>query len=366
MSADGHCLADFLPKPRRRWPVALLAFALGVGAAAAVVAIHDRSDSSDTVVKKAATTVVKVETRDLRTYLSYSGALTVNGSLTVSSGSSGTLTEIVPIGTKLTTGMVLARIDAVPITVIEGTVPVWRDLSSTSAAGADIELLENYLVASGFDPSSKIAVDQTWTSATTAAVKRWKTALGVTVNGTVSKAVVAVVPSGSIVAQTPSVGEAVRSGGSLAELQTLATPSISLAVPVSEMDKFTVGDAVDITLADATTTTTGKVATVGSVASAATGPNSSPSVAVAITADVDPATAIEGPVTVKLVDQSALGAVTVPTRALMALAEGGLAVEVRSADGTSKFVGVKTGMYVDGYVQITGKVAAGDQVVVPA
>ncbi|MGD9794634.1 MAG: peptidoglycan-binding protein, partial [Acidimicrobiia bacterium] len=294
------------------------------------------------------------------------GTLTVNGSLTVSAASSGTLTEIVPVGTKLTTGMVLARIDASPITVIEGTVPIWRDLSSTSAAGADIELIEGYLVTAGFDPNNKIVVDQTWTSATTAAVKRWQTALGVTANGAVAKSLVAVVPSGAIVSQTPTVGEAVRSGGSLAELQTLAAPTVSLAIPVSEMEKFNVDDAVDITLADATTTATGKVASVGSVASAATGPNSSPSVAVKITAEVDPATAIEGPVTVKLVDQSALGVVTVPTRALVALAEGGLAVEVRNSDGTSKFVGVKTGMYVDGYVQITGKVAAGDQIVVPA
>ncbi|MGD9793062.1 MAG: peptidoglycan-binding protein, partial [Acidimicrobiia bacterium] len=228
MSADGQSLADFLPKPRRRWPIALAAFVLGAGAMAGVSAIRDSTNSDDAVVKKAATTVVKAETRDLRTYLSYSGTLTVNGSLTVSAASSGTLTEIVPVGTKLTTGMVLARIDASPVTVIEGTVPIWRDLSSTSAAGADIELIEGYLVNAGFDPSNKIVVDQTWTSATTAAVKRWQTALGVTANGAVAKSLVAVVPSGVIVSQTPTVGEAVRSGGSLTELQTLATPTVSL------------------------------------------------------------------------------------------------------------------------------------------
>jgi peptidoglycan hydrolase-like protein with peptidoglycan-binding domain len=365
VTTSSPSLNDYILKPRRRWPVALLAFGLGAGAAGGAVALRDNPGGSDAVVKKAVTSTAKVETRDLRTFLSYTGNLSVKDSLTISAGSSGTLTEVVPIGTKLTTGMVLARIDAVPVTVIEGAVPIWRDLTSSSTAGADIGVIEKYLVDNGFDPSNKVVVDEQWTSATTAAVKRWQTALGETTTGTVRKAAFVMVPSGASVTSTPTVGEAVRSGAALATVQTLTTPTVALAIKVGEIARFHVDDVVDLVLADSTTTT-GTVTNVGSVASAATGPNSDPSVAITIAAKVDAATAIEGPVTVKLVDKSALGALTVPARALVALAEGGEAVEVKAADGTIKLVGVKPGMYVDGYVEVTGQLKVGDSVVVPA
>jgi hypothetical protein len=68
-------------------------------------------------------------------------------------------------------------------------------------------------------------------------------------------------------------------------------------------------------------------------------------------------------VTAKIV--SAEGVVAVPVEAVLALAEGGYAVEVGLADGTTRLVGVELGVFADGYVEVTGEVAAGDQVVVP-
>ena len=53
----------------------------------------------------------------------------------------------------------------------------------------------------------------------------------------------------------------------------------------------------------------------------------------------------------------------VPVRALLALAEGGYAVERVTATGT-ELVPVELGAFADGYVQVTGTVAAGDTVVV--
>jgi hypothetical protein len=56
---------------------------------------------------------------------------------------------------------------------------------------------------------------------------------------------------------------------------------------------------------------------------------------------------------------------------LVALTEGGYAVEVvtgSAADGTNqtKLVGVKPGLYTNGFVQVDGQIAAGAEVVVPA
>ena len=52
--------------------------------------------------------------------------------------------------------------------------------------------------------------------------------------------------------------------------------------------------------------------------------------------------------------------------ALLALAGGGYGVELADGDGTTRLVGVETGVYADGYVQVTGDgIAEGASVVVP-
>jgi multidrug efflux pump subunit AcrA (membrane-fusion protein) len=52
--------------------------------------------------------------------------------------------------------------------------------------------------------------------------------------------------------------------------------------------------------------------------------------------------------------------------ALLALAEGGYAVEVVGADGSTQLVAVKPGMYADGIVEISGQgIKRGMKVVVP-
>jgi len=71
----------------------------------------------------------------------------------------------------------------------------------------------------------------------------------------------------------------------------------------------------------------------------------------------------DAPVTVNFTRSSATGVLAVPVRALLALAEGGYAVE-RVTGATTELVPVTLGAFADGYVQITGNVAAGDTVVV--
>jgi hypothetical protein len=80
-----------------------------------------------------------------------------------------------------------------------------------------------------------------------------------------------------------------------------------------------------------------------------------------------PETYREGAVAVHVTDEESLAATVVPTRALIALAEGGLAVELVRSDGTRQLVGVQTGLYEGGLVEITnGAVEPGDDVVVPS
>jgi hypothetical protein len=70
----------------------------------------------------------------------------------------------------------------------------------------------------------------------------------------------------------------------------------------------------------------------------------------------------DAPVTVNFTRSSAKGVLAVPVRALLALAEGGYAVERVTSTGT-ELVPVQLGAFADGYVQITGNLADGDTVV---
>jgi hypothetical protein len=56
---------------------------------------------------------------------------------------------------------------------------------------------------------------------------------------------------------------------------------------------------------------------------------------------------------------------TVPVDALLALREGGYAVELADAGGDTHLSGVELGLFADGRVQVEGDVEEGDQVVVP-
>ncbi len=73
----------------------------------------------------------------------------------------------------------------------------------------------------------------------------------------------------------------------------------------------------------------------------------------------------QAPVDVEVISVAVEDALTVPVEALLALAEGGYAVE--RPDG--ELVPVEVGAFADGFVQVTptsGRLEVGDQVVVPA
>ena len=67
-----------------------------------------------------------------------------------------------------------------------------------------------------------------------------------------------------------------------------------------------------------------------------------------------------------VVDVVAEDALIVPASALLALAEGGFAVEVPAPDGT-RLVGVDVGEVLDGRAEVSGRdIAEGGQVVIPS
>ena len=67
-----------------------------------------------------------------------------------------------------------------------------------------------------------------------------------------------------------------------------------------------------------------------------------------------------------VVSDSVSNVVAIPVSALVALSEGGYAVEVQQSDGTTILVAVEPGFYADGLVEVTDtQLAPGMLVVVP-
>jgi hypothetical protein len=72
----------------------------------------------------------------------------------------------------------------------------------------------------------------------------------------------------------------------------------------------------------------------------------------------------EAPVDVQVITDQRLDVMAVPVGSLLALAEGGYAVEVDQGNGQTRLVAVDPGMYADGYVEIEAEgLQPGDRVV---
>ena len=147
----------------------------------------------------------------------------------------------------------------------------------------------------------------------------------------------------------------------------ISTPTLSVVGPVHLVDEvaLSVGQTVAITLPDESVVS-GDVVEVGTVAQAA-GQGQQPTIDVVVEISElvdDDLPASE--VTVTVAGESVLGAMVVPTRALLTLAEGGFAVEKIQGDGSTVLIGVETGMFDDGVVEVTaGQLKVGDELVVP-
>ena len=132
-------------------------------------------------------------------------------------------------------------------------------------------------------------------------------------------------------------------------------------------DLIAVGDAVGLELPDEVQTT-GVVAAISDVVSSVgTGPESQRVFEVTIRLD-DPGAASgldEAPVDVEVVSEEANDVLVVPVNALLALAEGGYAVELQDPGGSTRFIPVEIGKFADGVVEVRGDLAEGDLVLVP-
>jgi peptidoglycan hydrolase-like protein with peptidoglycan-binding domain len=338
-----------------------LAFVHFDGSGAAPAAAADTSGAA----KTAADAVAKatVTRRDLVERVTQSGTLGYGESAPLRSNASGTLTTTSAVGSTLQRGDLVFSVDGRAVQLFYGTIPFWRDLV-TGDEGLDVYELEENLVALGQATEAELKNDATFDAATARAVKRWQKSRGVDQTGVFERADVVLSPDSIRVAKR-SAEPGMNLGPSASVLEYTGTSRlVTLKLDASRQSIVKVGDTVQIEIPGAGTTA-GKIRDIGRVATDDGSQGSTPKIAVTISLD-DPnagANLDQAPVSLKLTKSAAKGVLAVPVQALLALAEGGYAVEVVTTDGT-RLTRVEVGSFADGQVEIRGDLREGDQVVV--
>ena len=360
------------PLRRRRLTVAAAGGLLAL-LAAGVIAWRSGDDDDPATGSSgtpAATITAEVTVRDLEERTELGGTLGYGDSSQLTLGAQGTVTWLPPEGSVIDRGQPVAEVDDRVVPLLFGDRPLWRELGPDVEDGPDVELVEANLVALGVVTADELTVDEEWTSATTDALEEWQESLGLEDTGRLSPGAVAVQPGPvRVAAHATALGG--QAGGPVLEVAG-TTRQVTVDLEATSQDMVTVGQAVDVELPDGTTVT-GTVASVGTVAETPEGAegdptaDQTPTIEVTISLD-DPAAAgalDQAPVTVSVVTSAAQGVTAVPVDALLALAEGGYAVERPVAGGGTELVAVEVGAFADGWVQVTGDLAEGDDVVVP-
>ena len=296
-----------------------------------------------------------------------SGKLTYEGSYSVPAQRGGTVTWIAEEGSVVERGGKLFEADGVPVSLMYGERPAWRALAK-GTEGPDVRQLEENLRALGHDSRSAMTVDGEFDAATESALKRWQKAQGLDQDGVLDLGEVVFLPSAIRVASreaapgSPAQGEVLKASST--------TPVVVHDLDATKQHLARVGDEVRVTMPDGRTTagTVTKVAKVAKAQASDNGQEGDPTVAVTISLN-DPTAASgldQAPVEIEVSANKKEGVLAVPVNALLALKEGGYAVEVRDSGRVSRLVAVETGMFAQGYVEVSGSgLEEGAKLVVP-
>ena len=262
------------------------------------------------------------------------------------------------------------------LAVMYGSTAVYRTMT-VGLEGDDVRQLEENLADLGYADGEGFSVDGVFDDATAVAVSDWQRATGQDADGMVGVADVVFVAGPvriGLWSQGVEVGQQLAVGASLASLTVIETPvdgrmsttqRVVALVPLSDRDLVSEGISVSVELPDGTDIG-GTVTAINPspVFDDQTGENAV-EVTILLT---EPASEvwIGATTDVEITETLIEDALVVPATALLALVEGGYAVEVVTEDGSVRLVGVETGLFVDGDVEVRSpELTAGTSVVVP-
>jgi hypothetical protein len=394
---------------RARRIAAILALLLVAGAVAVVVIVKpfggSQPSSGNSAESTVATSLATVERRSLSSQQTENGTLGYAASYTVinqagggngsegaggegkggEAGGGATVTSLPAVGQVIQQGQVLYAVQGEPVMLLYGATPAYRTMSK-GMSGKDVAQLNSDLIALGYATGAGIDEHPEYFGTETRdALKALQEKLGVKEAGGVKLGRLAL---GQAVFQTSALritkvlgtlGGAAHSGSPMLEASGTRR-QVVVKLDAAEQSSIRRGDHVTITLPN-NQTTPGVVSYISKVAKSSSGggggkggsggeEEGTPTIEVQITPTEARATGTldQAPVRVAITTGHESNVLAVPVSALVALAEGGYAVEV--AEGRSHhLVGVTLGIFDNaaGKVAVSGAgLHAGQQVVVPS
>ena len=281
--------------------------------------------------------------------------------IALSAAPSGTYTWIAAEGTIVGQGGVLYRVDNQPTVLLHGEVPAYRAMASGDN-GTDVTQLQTALIDLGF--ATDDLANGEFDDATLKAVLAWQLSNGAYPDGVVNLGEVVFLPGSLRIGEVVAATGDTAMNGSPVIMTSASSTFVTVELATTDQSLVSVGDTVDVELPDEVVVE-GTVTSIGTVALANQAGESFFEMIVAINDTEATAGLDEAPVDVAIVSDSAGDVYAVPVTALVALAEGGYAVEVVD-NGTTYLIGVETGLFADGLVEVSGSgLSAGLLVVVP-
>ena len=382
--------------PRRRNRI------VGMVAAGSVLALttaalawtHGVKAADDTAGPEPITvTTVAVERTNLSTSRSLTGTLGYGTPRAIRGGREGVVTWLPPTGKTINRGEPLYRLDDTPVPLFIGAPPLYRTLDTTNMTGRDIAMVAKNLKALGYaigdQPRAGHKVKQTatvtsapdspttttpaplgnatpetttvWTTvrkgegvlttALTSAIKKWQRDQGMVDDGTIEVGDLVVLPGTvRIGGVTVQAGDATDS-----DLMTVTqtAKAITVQATLAQADGLKAGDKVSLRMPDGTEST-GEISDISTVPQIPDNgaPDTPQTVAVTVTM-TDPAAADGldgGTVEVRIEGETREAVLAVPVTALLALREGGYAIQLE--DG--RRIAIETGLFSGGMVEISG------------
>lgn len=347
-----------------RRTVGVVAGVVAVGAVAAAIAVFNLPKTGNT---PSSTNTTPANTADItkQTLIdreNHDGTLGHGDSTTVFARGQGTVTWLPAEGAAVSRGKALYRLDNKPVTLLYGSLPAYRVLT-TDVKGADVKEFEQNLWALGY---RGFTVDSTYTDSTATAVEKWQGSLGLTKTGSVDPSQI-VFADGEMRVDSVSLEVGALVGpGTAVEKVTGTAPLVTVGLDMASVRLAKRNAAVQVKLPDGKIAPAKiiKVVTVVSPGESGGSAVTKIKLTISFNAKVNaPATAA---VTVAFTNGERKDVLTVPVTALLALVEGGYGVQV--VDGTTtKIVAVETGLFADGRVEIKGDgLQAGMKVGVPS
>ncbi|MGA5299901.1 hypothetical protein ACPCHT_08230 [Nucisporomicrobium flavum] len=375
---------DPLPRrSRRRWAAAAVGLVLLAAGVVAALRWPDRAAGEQVPQSGPAVETAELERQDLSTTDSLTGTLGYGAARPVTGGGEGVVTWLPKPGAKVTRGHQLYRVDDRPVQLFYGSLPLYRPLSVRNTVGRDVRIVVKNLRALGYsigdqpspgswvtepkpaagktaDPAKKEPAPKSvkvrsgegvLTASLIAAIKRWQHDGRMPETGRIGPGDV-VVQRGPVRVDSVAVQPGAAADGPLLSV-TPTDKVITVLADAAEAGAVDRGDKVTVSL-PGEQTAKATVSAVGTELKAEDGDGGDgpPRLSITVTLD-DPEKAKRidsADVEVAFAGETHKDVLVAPVGALVALSEGGYAVQV---DGGG-LVAVETGMFARGLVEVEG------------